>query len=216
MASKFLREYKVVVVGGGGVGKSCLTIQMTQDHFIDEYDPTIEDSYRKQCVIDDEFALLDVLDTAGQEEYAAMREQYMVNGEGFMLVFSITSQESLDEIHALHRQILRVKGKQEGEHFPVVLVGNKCDLEHERVVTREKAERSAAEFKCPYIETSAKSRINVEEAFYDVVREIRNYDRNLGGLSSNAGRNGGASGPDKMEVSDGEAEAGCCSKCVIL
>ena len=83
-----------------------------------------------------------------------MREQYMVNGEGFMLVFSITSQESLDEIHALHRQILRVKGKQEGEHFPVVLVGNKCDLEHERAVSRESTpyhqstSRNGAKFTC--------------------------------------------------------------------
>lgn len=74
-----------MVVGGGGVGKSALTIQFIQSHFVDEYDPTIEgapsesfllqstdvvlDSYRKQCVIDDEVALLDVLDTAGQEEY---------------------------------------------------------------------------------------------------------------------------------------------------
>jgi GTPase KRas protein len=60
--TKFLREYKLVVVGGGGVGKSCLTIQLIQSHFVDEYDPTIEDSYRKQCVIDEEVALLDVLD----------------------------------------------------------------------------------------------------------------------------------------------------------
>jgi small GTP-binding protein len=67
--AQFLREYKLVVVGGGGVGKSALTIQFIQSHFVDEYDPTIEDSYRKQCVIDDEVALLDVLDTAGQEEY---------------------------------------------------------------------------------------------------------------------------------------------------
>ncbi|CAJ2513910.1 Uu.00g020290.m01.CDS01 [Anthostomella pinea] len=215
MASKFLREYKVVVVGGGGVGKSCLTIQMTQDHFIDEYDPTIEDSYRKQCVIDDELALLDVLDTAGQEEYAAMREQYMVNGEGFMLVFSLTSQESLDEIHDLHRLILRVKGKQDGEHFPVVLVGNKCDLEHERVVTREKAEKSAAEFQCPYIETSAKSRIHVEDAFFEVVREIREYDRKLGGRTSRGGT-GPLTGNKEMGIDDGEPQAGCCSKCVIL
>lgn len=68
--STFLREYKLVVVGGGGVGKSALTIQFIQSHFVDEYDPTIEDSYRKQCVIDEEVALLDVLDTAGQEEYS--------------------------------------------------------------------------------------------------------------------------------------------------
>ncbi len=62
--AQFLREYKLVVVGGGGVGKSALTIQFIQSHFVDEYDPTIEDSYRKQCVIDEEVALLDVLDTA--------------------------------------------------------------------------------------------------------------------------------------------------------
>ena len=64
--ARFLREYKLVVVGGGGVGKSALTIQFIQNHFVDEYDPTIEDSYRKQCMIDEEVAILDVLDTAGQ------------------------------------------------------------------------------------------------------------------------------------------------------
>lgn len=68
--AQFLREYKLVVVGGGGVGKSALTIQFIQGNYIQEYDPTIEDSYRKQTVIDDEVALLDVLDTAGQEEYS--------------------------------------------------------------------------------------------------------------------------------------------------
>lgn len=63
-----------------------------KSHFVDEYDPTIEDSYRKQCVIDDEVALLDILDTAGQEEYSAMREQYMRTGEGFLLVYAITDK----------------------------------------------------------------------------------------------------------------------------
>jgi small GTP-binding protein len=67
MSQKDLKEYKLVVVGGGGVGKSALTIQFIQSHFVEEYDPTIEDSYRKQCVIDEEVAVLDILDTAGQE-----------------------------------------------------------------------------------------------------------------------------------------------------
>lgn len=59
MSHKDLKEYKLVVVGGGGVGKSALTIQFIQSHFVEEYDPTIEDSYRKQCVIDEEVAVLD-------------------------------------------------------------------------------------------------------------------------------------------------------------
>ncbi|KAJ7736814.1 small GTPase superfamily [Mycena metata] len=66
--AQFLKEYKLVVVGGGGVGKSALTIQFIQSHFVVEYDPTIEYSYRKQCLIDDEVALLDVLDTVGDED----------------------------------------------------------------------------------------------------------------------------------------------------
>lgn len=130
----FLREYKLVVVGGGGVGKSALTIQLIQSHFVDEYDPTIEDSYRKQCVIDDEVALLDVLDTAGQEEYSAMREQYMRNGEGFLLVFSITSRSTFEEISTFHQQILRVKDR---DYVPMIVVGNKSDLDGEREVSQD-------------------------------------------------------------------------------
>jgi len=92
------------------------------------------DSYRKQCHIDEEVALLDVLDTAGQEEYSAMREQYMRTGEGFLLVYSITSRQSFEEITTFQQQILRVKDK---DYFPMVVVGNKCDLEGEREVSRE-------------------------------------------------------------------------------
>ena len=77
-----MTEYKLVIVGGGGVGKSALTIQLIQNHFIDEYDPTIEDSYRKQVTIDDETCLLDILDTAGQEEYSAMRDQTCAPARG--------------------------------------------------------------------------------------------------------------------------------------
>ncbi|KAI4866789.1 ras-domain-containing protein [Hypoxylon rubiginosum] len=217
MASKFLREYKLVVVGGGGVGKSCLTIQLIQSHFVDEYDPTIEDSYRKQCVIDDEVALLDVLDTAGQEEYSAMREQYMRTGEGFLLVYSITSDQSFEEIRTFQQQILRVKDKDPTDYFPMVVVGNKCDLESEREVPRQDGEALAKQFGCPFVETSAKSRTNVDKAFFDLVREIRHYNRNMQGLSTSSGVNGGMSGPtNKLEMNEGESEAGCCSKCVVL
>ncbi|KAJ6258979.1 hypothetical protein Dda_5874 [Drechslerella dactyloides] len=196
--SQFLREYKLVVVGGGGVGKSCLTIQLIQSHFVDEYDPTIEDSYRKQCVIDDEVALLDVLDTAGQEEYSAMREQYMRTGEGFLLVYSITSRDSFEEIVQFQQQILRVKDK---DYFPLVVVGNKCDLEHDRQVSAEEGKSLAASFGCPFKETSAKTRMNVDEAFHELVREIRRYNKNpddpKGGSKEKAEGGGDASGPSK-------------------
>jgi GTPase SAR1 family protein len=75
-----------------------------------------------------------VLDTAGQEEYQAMREQYMRTGEGFLLVYSITSRQSFEEIMTYQQQILRVKDK---DYFPIIVVGNKCDLESERQVSQQ-------------------------------------------------------------------------------
>ncbi|MCH0629797.1 GTP-binding protein [Kocuria palustris] len=176
-----LKEYKLVVVGGGGVGKSALTIQLIQSHFVDEYDPTIEDSYRKQCTIDDEQVLLDVLDTAGQEEYSAMREQYMRTGEGFLLVYSINLRNSLEELTAFYEQILRVKDL---DSVPVLVVGNKCDLEIERQVLFEEGQALANQFGCKFLETLAKQRINVEEAFYDLVRSIRDKDNHATALAA--------------------------------
>jgi GTPase KRas protein len=170
MSRALSTEYKLVIVGGGGVGKSALTIQFIQQHFIDEYDPTIEDSYRKQVQIGDEICLLDILDTAGQEEYSAMRDQYMRTGQGFVMVYSITSRSSFDEITAFREQILRVKDK---DYVPVILAGNKCDLERERQVTTNEGQELAKSFGCPFVETSAKARINVDEAFHGLVKEIR-------------------------------------------
>ncbi|KAK9458505.1 ras family-domain-containing protein [Lipomyces oligophaga] len=212
--SQFLQEYKLVVVGGGGVGKSALTIQLIQSHFVDEYDPTIEDSYRKQCAIDNEVALLEVLDTAGQEEYSAMREQYMRAGQGFLLVYSITSRASFQEILSFQQQILRVKDKC---YFPMIVVGNKCDLETERQISQQEGKKLAADFKCSFIETSAKQRINVDEAFYNLVREIRRYNREQNGGSTpteaTTGTAHSAPAGTTPQV-DRKASSGSC--CVII
>lgn len=163
-------EYKLVIVGGGGVGKSALTIQLIQNHFIDEYDPTIEDSYRKQVSVDDQTCILDILDTAGQEEYSAMRDQYMRTGQGFLCVYAITSRSSFDETKSFREQILRVK---DSDKVPLVLIANKCDLETDRQVSKADGQELAKSFGVPFFESSAKSRINVEESFFELVREIR-------------------------------------------
>ncbi|BES93500.1 Ras-like protein [Nesidiocoris tenuis] len=164
--------YKLVVVGGGGVGKSAITIQFIQSYFVTDYDPTIEDSYIKQCVIDEIPAKLDILDTAGQEEFSAMREQYMRSGEGFLLVFAITDRASFDEIYKFHRQILRVKDRDE---FPMLMVGNKSDLEHQRIVSTAEAQKLSRELRIPYIECSAKHRMNVDQSFHELVRIVRKF-----------------------------------------
>ncbi|KAI8640897.1 ras related protein 1b [Parasitella parasitica] len=165
-----MREYKLVVLGSGGVGKSALTVQFVQSIFVEKYDPTIEDSYRKQVEVDGQQCMLEILDTAGTEQFTAMRDLYMKNGQGFVLVFSITSQITLTDLHEIREQILRVKGT---ENVPMVLVGNKCDLENERVVSREKGMALSQQWGGkPFYETSARFKINVDEVFYDVVRQI--------------------------------------------
>jgi len=164
-----MREYKIVVLGSGGVGKSALTVQFVQGIFVEKYDPTIEDSYRKQVEVDGQQCMLEILDTAGTEQFTAMRDLYMKNGQGFVLVYSITAQSTFNDLQDLREQILRVK---DTDNVPMVLVGNKCDLEDERVVGKEQGSNLAHQFGCTFLETSAKAKINVNNIFYDLVQQI--------------------------------------------
>lgn len=162
--------HKVIMVGSGGVGKSALTLQFMYDEFVEDYEPTKADSYRKKVVLDGEEVQIDVLDTAGQEDYAAIRDNYFRSGEGFLCVFSITEPESFQATAEFREHILRVKND---ENIPFLLVGNKADLEDKRQVTVEEAQNRAAQWNVPYIETSAKTRANVDKVFYDLMRLIR-------------------------------------------
>ncbi|XP_057296329.1 ras-related protein Rap-1b isoform X1 [Hydractinia symbiolongicarpus] len=165
-----MREYKLVVLGSGGVGKSALTVQFVQGIFVEKYDPTIEDSYRKQVEVDGQQAMLEILDTAGTEQFTAMRDLYMKNGQGFVLVYSITAQSTFNDLMDLRDQILKVKDTND---VPMVLVGNKCDLEDERVVGKDQGQNLAKQFEnCTFLETSAKMKINVNEIFHDLVRQV--------------------------------------------
>lgn len=185
--------YKLVVLGDSGVGKTALTIQLCLIHFVETYDPTIEDSYCKQVQIDNQSCMMEVLDTSGKDGYIALRDQWIRDGEGFILVYSISSRSSFALIQKFHRQIQRVKesslsgsptypGSSSGESMrnsrpfgpaPVMLVGNKCDRVTEREVSTQEGRALARELGCDFVEASAKNRDNVEKAFYDVVRQLR-------------------------------------------
>uniref|UniRef100_A0A3B4AC86 small monomeric GTPase n=1 Tax=Periophthalmus magnuspinnatus TaxID=409849 RepID=A0A3B4AC86_9GOBI len=165
-----LALHKVIMVGSGGVGKSALTLQFMYDEFVEDYEPTKADSYRKKVVLDGEEVQIDILDTAGQEDYAAIRDNYFRSGEGFLLVFSITEHESFTATAEFREQILRVK---EEDLVPLLVVGNKSDLEERRQVSLEEASSRAQEWGVPYVETSAKTRANVDKVFFDLMREVR-------------------------------------------
>jgi len=166
------KDFQVVLVGGGGVGKSAISIQYISNQFIDDYDPTIEDSYRKQAVVEEISCMIDILDTAGQEEYASLRDQWMRDREGFIIVFAVDSRKSFEEVAKWRQNILRVKDSKEG---PIVLVANKCDLTEQRVVPAAEIDALAKELGIPWIEVSAKSRLNVDQIFELVVKECRRY-----------------------------------------
>ena len=191
MASK-MDLYKLVVVGDGGVGKTALVIQLALNHFVETYDPTIEDSYRKQVVIDQQACIIEVLDTAGQEEYTALRDQWIRDCEAAVLVYSATSRSSFSRIDRFHNQIRRVKESTAAQPsigapttsgiyaswsqpaaIPVMLVANKADKEKEREVSTAEGFALARELHCMFVESSAKDCINVEKAFFDLVRELR-------------------------------------------
>ncbi|OWZ66231.1 hypothetical protein AYX14_06001 [Cryptococcus neoformans] len=131
--------FKITVLGDGGVGKTAITVQFTMSSFVEvglslffleksenhseahgiffklitktckTYDPTIEDCYRKQWVVDEQPCLLEVLDTAGQEEYTALRDQWIREGEGFLIVYSITSRPTFERVERIVERVLRVK-----------------------------------------------------------------------------------------------------------
>eukprot|EP01128_Nolandella_sp_AFSM9_P012233 TRINITY_DN9079_c0_g1_i1.p2 TRINITY_DN9079_c0_g1~~TRINITY_DN9079_c0_g1_i1.p2 ORF type:complete len:195 (-),score=61.11 TRINITY_DN9079_c0_g1_i1:62-646(-) len=182
-------DYKLVVLGSGGVGKSAITVQFVQGIFVEKYDPTIEDSYRKLVEVDNDQYMLEILDTAGTEQFTAMRDLYMKNGQGFVLAYSIIAQSTFNDLPDLREQILRVK---DTDKVPMVLVGNKCDLADQRVITTQQGEALASKFACKFLEASAKTKVNVEQIFYDLVRQINaaNPPGARGGRGGGAGAGG--------------------------
>ena len=163
------REIKITVMGPNCVGKTPLIIQYVQGYYIDEWDPTVEDSYRTTKNINGTTFFLNIFDTCDQDEYPAMTDQYIRFSEGFVVVYSITQNYSFLDVETLIERIHRVK---DDESVPIVLVGNKCDLEDERQVSTEEAQCVADKFGIPFLEVSAKTNHNVDKMFETIVSEI--------------------------------------------
>ena len=207
---------------------------------METYDPTIEDSYRKQVVIDSQSCMLEVLDTAGQEEYTALRDQWIRDGEGFVLVYSITSRSSFTRIRKFQSQIQRVKESSNAgspttggylsspvsqtmmtgaAQAPVMLVGNKADRVTEREVSTQEGSALAKELGCDFVEASAKNCINVERAFYEVVQSLRKQRQETGPprAGTNHGKLGGPPGiPDTKHGKPRQNKDSRRTRCTIL
>lgn len=175
--------------------------------------------------------MLEVLDTAGQEEYTALRDQWIRDGEGFVLVYSINSRASFSRIRNFHKQILRVKESAASSPpnlpgtsvpmaasavpagpAPVMLVANKIDRNTEREVSTQEGSALAKEIGCDFIETSAKLNTNVEKAFFDTVRQLRKLRANAAKGTARSGSGSSSARSDGKSRRDRKAK----DKCVIL
>ncbi|KAK9456625.1 ras family-domain-containing protein [Dipodascopsis uninucleata] len=159
--------FKFVVLGACGVGKTSLILQLCLHRFVDTYNPTIEYSYRKHAIVEHQASILEILDTSGNEEYAVLRDQWIREGEGFVLVYSITSMKSFKQIELLYSEIERQKPKNS---VPIIVVGNKLDLISLREVKNQMGQTFAKNRHLEFFEVSSKNDLNVKRAFTELVK----------------------------------------------
>ncbi|KAJ5074304.1 gtp-binding protein rit2 [Anaeramoeba ignava] len=181
-----MNPIKILIIGNGGVGKKSVIEQFCYSQFIQYYDRGIEDSYRKQVVIDNEILIIEFanyMDYWGDLDY--MKQRIYQEPHGFIVVYSINDKYSFNELENYLNEIYKYR---EVEEFPIIIIGNKNDLEDQRVITKEEGEEFANKYFCPFFETSAKTRSNVEETVFTLLREIRKYPFDLN-LNSNSNSN---------------------------
>ncbi|OQR92880.1 ras-like protein [Achlya hypogyna] len=164
------------VLGSGGVGKSALTLRFVRDYFVRDWDPTIEDAYRKTLEVQGTISMLEILDTAGQDDFESLRAQWMMDKDAYVFVYSMDSRTSLHELQPffeLHMQINENKRPMP----PIILVANKKDVVEQDPtkcqVPAEEGRRIAQAYNAKYIETSALTGENVPAVFEALVSLVR-------------------------------------------
>ncbi|KAH8093835.1 small GTPase superfamily [Phellopilus nigrolimitatus] len=168
MTGDILRKRKIAVLGSRSVGKSSLVIKYVEDHFVDSYYPTIESTFTKSIPYKGVEYDCDIIDTAGQDEYSILNQKHAVGIHGFVLVYSVASRNSFDMVQIVHDKIVTFTGNQA---IPCVIVGSKTDLP-QRQVSPEEGEAFAKSIDAAWVETSAKTNLNVGKVFDLVLFEI--------------------------------------------
>lgn len=163
-------DYRVVVFGAGGVGKSSLVLRFVRGTFRETYIPTIEDTYRQVISCNKQVCTLQITDTTGSHQFPAMQRLSISKGHAFILVYSITSRQSLEELKPIFQEIKEIKGGDDIEGIPLMLVGNKNDETSAREVNTEMGAGLAKQWGCAFMETSAKTNCNVKELFQELLQ----------------------------------------------
>ncbi|EMD91942.1 hypothetical protein COCC4DRAFT_63497 [Bipolaris maydis ATCC 48331] len=164
------KQRKIAIVGSRAVGKSSMTVQFVDGHFVDSYYPTIENTFSKMIKYKNQDYATEIIDTAGQDEYSILNSKHFIGIHGYMIVYSVASKQSFEMARIIRDKILNHLAV---EWVPLVIVGNKSDLRPEqRQVTPEDGRALAAEFKCAWTEASARYNENVQKAFELMVAEV--------------------------------------------
>ncbi|KAI5806120.1 P-loop containing nucleoside triphosphate hydrolase protein [Geopyxis carbonaria] len=171
-----LENVSITVCGDGGTGKSSISLRLVRSKWTHEYDPTVQDSYSVTRIIDGRTYHLNLTDTAGQEEYRGLWAAQNLEADAYLLVYDITSAESLaalDYFDDLIEMGTDERMSKEGAipHVKIV-AGNKCDLANSRQVTSAQGLAWAREHNCGFMETSARNVVNIEETFALLVRRV--------------------------------------------
>ncbi|KAJ4460214.1 putative Ras-related protein Rab-21 [Paratrimastix pyriformis] len=200
-----MSSFKVVFLGEGRVGKTSLVLRFVQNQYSDSQTSTIQASFlKKAVVIDDQPVLLTLWDTAGQERFHALGPIYYRDANGAVLVYDITDQESFNKVKKWVREL----HDQVGPNISIVICGNKCDLERQRVVDQKAAEEFARSVGARHFSTSAKANRNVADTFLYLAQDML---RRRDGAGRPTGGDEPSSGGLRLRKEPAPAEKpGCC------
>eukprot|EP00013_Stygamoeba_regulata_P020627 CAMPEP_0177661060 /NCGR_PEP_ID=MMETSP0447-20121125/18432_1 /TAXON_ID=0 /ORGANISM="Stygamoeba regulata, Strain BSH-02190019" /LENGTH=205 /DNA_ID=CAMNT_0019166287 /DNA_START=129 /DNA_END=746 /DNA_ORIENTATION=- len=159
-------ELKCTILGEGGVGKSTAVIRYVSNYFVEEYDPTIEDSYRKTVVNrDGQAVLLEMLDTAGREEFSALKDVWYQAADVCLICYSITSRQSFYALSSYLMHVEKARNLKQLEKAELIIMGTKADLESSREVTESEGRAFAKACGAAFLESSAKTNMGITDAF---------------------------------------------------